>query len=525
MRLFERWGGTNPLVKTKVLNGIVEELDGDLLAEDERRLRQLNRNLQTRAALSADYAVVALLGATGVGKSSVFNQIFKADLATVGYQRPTTTAPLAACAPKEEAGELLDWMQIKDRVLVPAEQTVAENVIVVDMPDIDSIDRKNRALVERLLQRVDVMVWVTSPQKYADDVLHNQFIKRFAKHSRDTVVILTHADTMTAEQAEQVRTDLARLVKNDGVTGARIVLTSARSGEGTQELRMHLHDVARLAAKRGQRMHADLQEATELLADRLADEQEIEPVDAQALPTQITKAAGEAMDAPALSRRVAGAYRYRAGRYCHWLPFRIARRFTHDPLKDLKLGAVEPGGNPAARARLSQAMRSVLATYADSRPRIWGEKLLASTGSETELIDQMSEVTAQTDYHLPNRRGWWRAFNALQWVGWIVAAVGGLWLLGTVLARTVLLIDIGVPKYGIVPIPTWLLLSGLAWTLLVAACSYMCMRVAARRAGKRAANQLREELETLVRVRVWEPLRTEEERQQRIASAISTLQR
>ena len=62
------------------------------VAEAERVVAQVDRRL----ALSGDATVVALAGATGSGKSSLFNVLSGTELATVGVRRPTTATPLAA---------------------------------------------------------------------------------------------------------------------------------------------------------------------------------------------------------------------------------------------------------------------------------------------------------------------------------------------------------------------------------------------------------------------------------------------
>ena len=49
-----------------------------------------------RQALSAEHTVVGFFGATGSGKSSLFNALTGRDLARVAATRPTTSEPLAA---------------------------------------------------------------------------------------------------------------------------------------------------------------------------------------------------------------------------------------------------------------------------------------------------------------------------------------------------------------------------------------------------------------------------------------------
>jgi hypothetical protein len=103
---------------------------------------------------------------------------------------------------------------------------------VVDLPDFDSTERANRATADRLLQLVDLFVWVVDPQKYADGVLHEDYLRPLAGHADVTVFAFNQIDRIDRDQLAQCRSDLDRLLVQDGLGGARVVSTSARTGEG-----------------------------------------------------------------------------------------------------------------------------------------------------------------------------------------------------------------------------------------------------------------------------------------------------
>ena len=65
-----------------------------------------------RLSLSRDHTVVALAGATGGGKSSLFNVLAGIELSTVGVRRPTTGAAHACVWGAGSASELLDWLGV-----------------------------------------------------------------------------------------------------------------------------------------------------------------------------------------------------------------------------------------------------------------------------------------------------------------------------------------------------------------------------------------------------------------------------
>ena len=94
---------------------------GDQLdADDVAAARQIIAKVGQRNALAGDHTVVALAGATGSGKSSLFNAIAGQELAQVGATRPTTSTPSAAVWGDDPAGPLLDWLAVPRRHAVSA---------------------------------------------------------------------------------------------------------------------------------------------------------------------------------------------------------------------------------------------------------------------------------------------------------------------------------------------------------------------------------------------------------------------
>ena len=83
----------------------------------------------------------------------------------------------------EPAGALLDWLGVGTRHLVDtaAEDADAQlgsldGLVLLDLPDFDSREVANRDEAERVLELVDLFVWVTDPQKYADARLHDDYV-------------------------------------------------------------------------------------------------------------------------------------------------------------------------------------------------------------------------------------------------------------------------------------------------------------------------------------------------------------
>ena len=165
-----------------------------------------------RLRMSSEHTVVALAGATGSGKSSLFNHICGLDLAAVGVKRPTTSWALACAWGPDGASELLDWLGIPKRHQVnrmgmldeSASDRDLQGLVLLDLPDHDSTEVSHHLEVDRLVKLADVLVWVLDPQKYADAAIHDRFLKPLNTHADVMIVALNHIDEIPARGGRSV---------------------------------------------------------------------------------------------------------------------------------------------------------------------------------------------------------------------------------------------------------------------------------------------------------------------------------
>src|SRR5690606_15305226 len=99
------------------------------------------------------HTVVAVAGATGSGKSSLFNALAGRPLADVGVRRPTTAITEAAVF-GGGAGELLDWLGVTRRHVLTTDDDDDDltGLVLLDLPDHDSVEAAHRDEVDRLVQ-------------------------------------------------------------------------------------------------------------------------------------------------------------------------------------------------------------------------------------------------------------------------------------------------------------------------------------------------------------------------------------
>ena len=216
--------------------------------------------LRHRIDYPEDLAVVALAGGTGSGKSSLFNQLLDSDAAEEGGVRPTTSKPLIS-VPRGRSNEIagyFHWFDPADR----ASHERPEGVVLIDLPDTDSVETDHRLVVENLLPRVDAVVWVVDVEKYRDDSLHRGFLRRFAAHEGRFLFALNQVDRLRAAEVEEVAVDFRNALIEDGFSDPAVFPVAAGPPigppSGIDELRDGLETMA--ASSAPAKLMADLAE-------------------------------------------------------------------------------------------------------------------------------------------------------------------------------------------------------------------------------------------------------------------------
>ncbi|MDN5726944.1 MAG: GTPase domain-containing protein, partial [Propionibacteriales bacterium] len=161
------------------------------------RLPEVERQEQTATAITRqldDYVLPRLAtidapllcvvgGSTGAGKSTLVNSLVGRRVTRPGVIRPTTKAPVLVHHPDDA-----HWFT-DERILpqmarttgdaeahgtrslqLVADDTIPAGLALLDAPDVDSVDERNRELAAQLLAAADLWLFVTSAARYADAV-------------------------------------------------------------------------------------------------------------------------------------------------------------------------------------------------------------------------------------------------------------------------------------------------------------------------------------------------------------------
>ncbi|HEU5324715.1 MAG TPA: GTPase domain-containing protein [Candidatus Limnocylindria bacterium] len=192
--------------------------DRDDAERAERLRRHVAEYLLPRARHADAPLVVVLLGSTGSGKSSLFNALAGRALSPSGVLRPTTRRPIAVRHPDDAPDDLLPGLAARGAVEMVADPEARRGLVVVDAPDFDSVELANRALAEELLEAADLVVFVTTATRYADQVPWT-ILARARQRGVPLLAVLNRLPPDTPD-AEAVTEDYRHLLERGGLTDA-----------------------------------------------------------------------------------------------------------------------------------------------------------------------------------------------------------------------------------------------------------------------------------------------------------------
>ena len=447
---------------------------------DSRTLSEAGRVLDEASArrrLSGQHTVVAIAGATGSGKSQLFNALAGVTISETGVRRPTTAAPIA-CSWSDGGAGLIERLGIPPRLrrrplLSGGGESPLRGLVLIDLPDHDSAAVQHRLHVDRILALVDAVIWVVDPEKYADAVLHERYLRPMAAHAEVMFVVLNQIDRLPGEAAEQVLDDLRRLLDEDGIAlgeygepGTTGLALSALTGDGVGELREALGQFVSDRGAANRRISADV----DIAAARLW------PVYATQRRTGLSEQAREefsdrladAVGATAAGEAAERAWLRNANRACGTPWLRLWRWYQDrgEPTTGRLPSRTQADEEATARQRVEQAVREAAVRGSQGRP---------------EALDELT-VRAGVPAGRPPRPGWWPVAVLVQASMTILQFLGGLWLLGQI-------IGVMAPNLGV---PVLLMVIGIVGGPLIEWSCRMAARGPARRYGLEAERRLRE---------------------------------
>ena len=550
--------------------------------------------LSQRRELSTEHTVIGFFGATGSGKSTLFNAIAGQNIALSAPTRPTTSTVQAAIWEAEGSEELLDWLGIDKRVYPQTQALAAEGdategneagggaaapnavtepapglfnrirravggrgemrtrtggLILLDMPDFDSVTTTNRDLAARMMRYVDVLVWVVDPQKYADAVIHRDFMVPLAASGAQALCVLNQADKLAPAEVPAVLASLTRLLQAEGTEAhllAAPIAVSARTGEGVDVLRDLLAQVAAAKSLSLQRTDAQLHATASQLRTYAGGEGTV-LAGAYALEAEqkLVKACYSSSQAEQVLQAATASYRRAAGQHTGWILTRWMSRLKADPLRRLHLGQQDetksaskaeksagmlgsdsenapelvasslPPLSAAQKAGMANAVRQYSKQMAARVDEPWKRSMKeAALSREAELPELLERDMVRIDYGLGRTRAPWVIFNALQWIALLSALVGVGWLtlISGMAYLQIQLPPAPTPEGSPVPLPTLLLLLGVLLGIASAGVGRLLTAMGSRYYARKLRGRLQTGVEKAVQSCVVAPVQQEAKR-------------
>ncbi len=550
--------------------------------------------LSQRRELSTEHTVIGFFGATGSGKSTLFNAIAGQNIALSAPTRPTTSTVQAAIWEAEGSEELLDWLGIDKRVYPQTQALAAEGeategnkatggaaapnavtepapglfnrirravggrgemrtrtggLILLDMPDFDSVTTTNRDLAARMMRYVDVLVWVVDPQKYADAVIHRDFMVPLAASGAQALCVLNQADKLAPAEVPAVLASLTRLLQAEGTEAhllAAPIAVSARTGEGVDVLRDLLAQVAAAKSLSLQRTDAQLHATASQLRTYAGGEGTV-LAGAYALEAEqkLVKACYASSQAEQVLQAATASYRRAAGQRTGWILTRWMSRLKADPLRRLHLGQQDetksaskaeksagmlgsdsenapelvasslPPLSAAQKAGMANAVRQYSKQMAARVEDPWKRSMKeAALSREAELPDLLERDMVRIDYGLGRTRAPWVIFNTLQWIALLSALVGVGWLtlISGMAYLQIHLPPAPTPEGSPVPLPTLLLLLGVLLGIASAGVGRLLTAMGSRYYARKLRGRLQTGVEKAVQTCVVSPVQQEAKR-------------
>jgi predicted GTPase len=200
---------------------VVDDLLGDL----DRQLERIERT-----------AVVALVGSTGAGKSSLLNALVGRPVAREGVDRPTTRTPVIYAPHDADLEDLLAACgtatggETPTVVRYDAASAGGPPYVLVDSPDLNSVAAEHRAVVRALADHSDILIAVLHRQSVIEEAAVS-FLDAFARR-RGLVFVLNRTDELTDEARARLMQQVRELAATRWHAGdAPVVAVSARRAQ------------------------------------------------------------------------------------------------------------------------------------------------------------------------------------------------------------------------------------------------------------------------------------------------------
>ncbi len=152
--------------------------------------------------------IVAFMGGTGVGKSSLLNRLAGKVIAKAGIERPTSREVTLFHHRDVSIQHLPEKLPLEKIKIAQHDDEPKKNIVWIDMPDFDSTEQANKVLVFEWLPHIDVLIYVVSPERYRDEKAWRLLLSEGNRHA--WLFVLNQWDRGQQAQYEDFKKQLGK---------------------------------------------------------------------------------------------------------------------------------------------------------------------------------------------------------------------------------------------------------------------------------------------------------------------------
>lgn len=157
------------------------------------------RDLLEKSRHTGSSIVIGLIGGTGVGKSTLINALAREEVSRASDRRPFTDRAVIYRHRDQDVS-----FENRDDLFKHPDAThlieSIKDIVIIDMPDFDSYDQANVRTVMELMPALDMVLWVVSPEKYADASFFD-FVKGCHAHQSNFSFVFNKSDQLIDEDS------------------------------------------------------------------------------------------------------------------------------------------------------------------------------------------------------------------------------------------------------------------------------------------------------------------------------------